>query len=134
MTHFGLKTFLLPILLATLAISQTPDPHSVPVIDGGLGPCTADFTINDSAAKPVYAAKINVHIAYGFASVRKLDLEVSTNADGKARFTGLPNRVKRGLFFEATESDRTASAFDDPSSTCQAQFTLVLRKSTDPKP
>src|SRR6478609_5269761 len=73
MTHFGLKTLLLPILLVTLAISQTPDPHSVPVIDGGLGPCTADFTTNDSAAKPVYAAKINVHIAYGFASVRKLD-------------------------------------------------------------
>jgi hypothetical protein len=108
--------------------AQTPDPHAIPVIDGGLGPCTADFTINDSAAKPVYAAKINVHIAYGFASVRKLDLEVSTNSDGKARFTGLPNRVKRGLFFEASESDRTASAFDDPSTTCQAQFTLALQK------
>ena len=128
MTHFGLKTLLIPILLVTFAISQTPDPHSVPVIDGGLGPCTADFTINDSAAKPVYAAKIAVHIAYGFASVRKLDLEVSTNSDGKARFTGLPNRVKRGLFFEATESDRAASAFDDPSATCQAQFTLALQK------
>lgn len=114
--------------------AQTPDPHSVPAIDGALGPCTADFTINDSAGKPVYAAKIKVHIAYGFASVRKLDLEVSTNSDGKARFTGLPNRVKRGLFFEATESDRTASAFDDPSTTCQAQFTLVLRKSTEQKP
>ena len=130
------RTLLVLMVLIFLASSnaQTPDPHSVPVIDGGLGPCTADFTINDSAAKPVYAAKIKVHIAYGFASVRKLDLEVSTNADGKARFTGLPNRVKRGLFFEASESDRTASAFDDPSSTCQAQFTLVLRKSTEQKP
>ena len=130
------RTLLVLMVLIFLASSnaQTPDPHSVPVIDGGLGPCTADFTINDSAAKPVYAAKINVHIAYGFASVRKLDLEVSTNADGKARFTGLPNRVKRGLFFEATESDRIASAFDDPSTTCQAQFTLVLRKSTEQKP
>ncbi|HET9304728.1 MAG TPA: hypothetical protein VFO46_01760 [Candidatus Sulfotelmatobacter sp.] len=130
------RTLLVLMVLIFLASgnAQTPDPHSVPVIDGGLGPCTADFTINDSAAKPVYAAKINVHIAYGFASVRKLDLEVSTNADGKARFTGLPNRVKRGLFFEATESDRTASAFDDPSATCQAQFTLVLRKSTEQKP
>jgi hypothetical protein len=124
------RTLLVLTVLIFLASSnaQTPDPHSIPVIDGGLGPCTADFTINDSAAKPVYAAKISVHIAYGFASVRKLDLEVSTNADGKARFTGLPNRVKRGLFFEATESDRTASAFDDPSATCQAQFTLALQK------
>ena len=122
------------LLFLASSNAQTPDPHSVPAIDGALGPCTADFTINDSAGKPIYAAKIRVHIAYGFASVRKLDLEVSTNADGKARFTGLPNRVKRGLFFDASEGDRTASAFDDPSSTCQAQFTLALRKSSEQKP
>ena len=130
------RILLVLTLLLFLASSnaQTPDPHSVPAIDGALGPCTADFTINDSAGKPIYAAKIRVHIAYGFASVRKLDLEVSTNADGKARFTGLPNRVKRGLFFDASEGDRTASAFDDPSSTCQAQFTLALRKSSEQKP
>ena len=109
-------------------LAQTPDPQSVPVIDGGLGPCTADFTITDTADKPVYAAKIKVHIAYGFASVHKLDLEVSTNVDGKARFTGLPNRVKRGLFFDASEGDRIGNAFDDPSKTCQAQFTVTLRK------
>lgn len=114
------------------AFSQTaptqPDPKSVPVIDGGIGTCSADFTINDPAGAPVYAAKIKVHIAYGFMYARKLDLEVGTNADGKARFTGIPDRVKHGLFFEASESDRTASAFDDPATTCKAQFTLVLRK------
>ena len=105
-----------------------PDPKSVPVIDGGIGECSADFTVNDAAGAPVYAAKIKVHIAYGFMYARKLDLEVGTNVDGKARFTGLPERVKRGLFFEASEGDRTASAFDDPTTTCKAQFTLVLRK------
>lgn len=114
------------------ALSQTPpsqpDPKSVPVIDGGIGECSADFTVNDGAGAPVYAAKIKVHIAYGFMYARKLDLEVGTNIDGKARFTGLPERVKHGLFFEASESDRTASAFDDPATTCKAQFTLVLRK------
>jgi hypothetical protein len=131
----NLVRILLVLICSALGIAaQTPDPHSVPAIDGALGPCTADFTVNDSAAKPVYAAKIKVHIAYGFASIRKLDLEVSTNADGKARFTGLPNRAKRGLFFEASEGDRTASAFDDPSNTCQAQFTLALRKSSEQKP
>jgi len=133
----ALSSILFALTLSLAASAQTPaapDPKSPPVIDGGIGSCSADFTITDPAGAPVYAAKINVHIAYGFASVRKLDLEVSTNADGKARFTGLPNRVKRGLFFEASESDRTASAFDDPSTTCQAQFTLVLRKSTEQKP
>lgn len=121
---------ILPLVLALLASSahaQTPDPHSVPVIDGGLGSCTADFTINDANNKPVYAAQIKVHIAYGFAGAHKLDLQVGTNADGKARFTGLPERSKRGLFFEATEGDRVGNAFDDPSSTCKAQFTIALQ-------
>lgn len=128
-----MKTILLALVLVAPALAQqTPDPKSVPVIDGGLGACTADFTITDTDSKPIYLAKIKVHIAYGFASARKLDLEVSTNVDGKARFTGLPDRVKRGLFFEASEGDRTGNAFDDPSKTCQAQFTITLRKPTTP--
>src|SRR5215470_7692960 len=124
-----MKILILALLL-TPARAQTPDPKSIPVIDGGLGQCTADFTITDTDNKPIYAAKVKVHIAYGFASARKLDLEVGTNVDGKARFTGLPERVKKGLFFEASEGDRTGTAFLDPSKTCQAQFTIALRKPT----
>jgi hypothetical protein len=122
----------IPILLVllTAALAQTPDPKSVPVIDGALGPCTAGFTITGTDNKPIYLAKIKVHIAYGFLSAHKLDLEVSTNVDGKAKFTGLPSSVKRGLFFDASEGDRTGNAFDDPSKTCQAQFTVTLRKPT----
>ena len=127
-----MKTILLALILSSSALAQTPDPKSIPVIDGGLGPCTADFTITDTNNKPVYLAKIKVHIAYGFMSAHKLDLEVSTNVDGKARFTGLPDRVKRGLFFEASEGDRTGNAFNDPSKTCQAQFPITLRKPTTP--
>jgi hypothetical protein len=129
-----MKTILLALLLAVSALAQAPDPKSIPVIDGALGPCTADFTITGSDNKPVYLAKIKVHIAYGFMSTRKLDLEVSTNVDGKARFTGLPDRVKRGLFFEAAEGDRIGNAFDDPSKTCQAQFAVTLRKPSTPNP
>ena len=113
------------------AFSQTTpaaDAKSVPVVDGGIGPCSADFTVTDAAGAPVYAAKIKVHIAYGFMSAHKLDLEVGTNSDGKARFSGLPDHLKRGLFFEASEADRTAEAFDDPAVTCKAQFTVALRK------
>ena len=121
-------TFFL-LAASSLSFSQTtPDPKSVPVVDGGLGPCSADFTVTDASGAPVYAAKINVHIAYGFMNARKLDLEVGTNSDGKASFTGLPNHLKRGLYFEASEGDRTAEAFDDPAITCKAQFTLSLRK------
>jgi hypothetical protein len=119
--------FSVPVFSQTPA--QQPDPKSVPMIDGGIGPCTADFTVNDVDGQPVYAAKIKVHIAYRFLSAHKLDLEVGTNYEGKARFTGLPDRLKRGgLYFEASEGERTASAFDDPSKTCNGQFTVVLRK------
>src|SRR5260370_333592 len=123
-----LPSILLAVAISMPALSQTSDPKSIPVIDGGIGPCSADFTITDDAGSPVYAAKIKVHIAYGFMYARKLDLEVGTNSDGKARFTGLPDRVKHGLFFEASEGDRTAQAFDDPATTCKAQFTVALRK------
>jgi len=123
--------FLLPLVLGALAFSQTrsaPDPKAVPVLDGGIGPCSADFTVNDPAGTPVYAAKVKVHISYGFMNARKLDLELGTNIDGKARFTGLPDRLKHGLYFHASESDRAGEAFDDPADTCKAQFTITLQK------
>jgi hypothetical protein len=125
-----MKIIILALILSAPALAQQPDPKSIPVIDGGIGPCTADFIITDANNKPVYLAKIKVHIAYGFMSTHKLDLEVSTNVDGKARFTGLPDHLKRGLFFEASEGDRTGNAFDDPAKTCQAQLAITLRKPT----
>lgn len=105
---------------------QSADAKSTPVIDGALGSCSADFIIHDSAGAPVYAATIRVHIAYGFLNAHRLDLEVGTNAAGQARFTGLPERTKQGLFFQAAEGNREGSAFDDPTKTCKANFTVVL--------
>jgi hypothetical protein len=113
------------------AATQASDPKAVPVIDGGIGPCTADFTITDPAGAPVYAAKVKVHIAYGMMSVRKLDLELGTNSDGRARFTGLPDRIKHGLYFHASAGDGAGEAFDDPANTCKAQFTIQLQKKSD---
>ncbi|MFZ0317543.1 MAG: hypothetical protein WAL56_00330 [Candidatus Sulfotelmatobacter sp.] len=109
-------------------VGSKPDPKTIAEVDAGIGPCTADFTITDDAGQPVYAANIRVHIAYGFMNLHKFDLQVGTNADGKARFIGLPETTKQGLFFRASESDRQGSAFDDPSKTCKTQFTVVLRK------
>ena len=129
-TNRALSSILFALALSLAANAQTPapDPKSVPVVDGAIGTCSYDFTVTDTDAKPVYAAKIKVHIAYGFMYARKLDLEVGTNIDGKARFTGLPERTKRGLFFEASEGDRTGNAFVDPATTCKSQFTVVLRQ------
>jgi hypothetical protein len=127
-----MRTLLALLVLIAPVLAQTPDPHSVPVVDAAIGPCTADFTISDTDKKPVYNAKVRVRIAYGFLSAHKMDLEVGTNIDGKARFTGLPDRLKHGLFFEATEGERTGSAFDDPSNTCKAQFAITVRKPPQP--
>ncbi len=131
-TNQRIRRILLPsaLALSTLSFSQTPtpDPHAVPILDGSAGPCSADFTITDAAGSPVYAAKIKVHIAYRFGSFHKLDLEVSTNVDGKAKLTGLPNRVKRGLNFQASEGDRAGEASVDPSTNCNATLTIPLQK------
>jgi hypothetical protein len=119
------------IFASVSAFSQTnpaPDPKAVPALDGGIGPCSADLTVTDSSGKPIYLANVTVHIAYGFMNVRKLDLQLSTNIDGRARFTGLPDRIKHGIYFHASESGRTGEAFDDPANTCKAQFTIELEK------
>ena len=125
----------LAFLAVSAALSQTStpatDPHAIPTMDGGIGLCSADLTITDSAGTPLYAAQVKVHIAYGFLNVRKLDLEQGTNIDGKARFIGLPDRIKHGLYFRASEGNRTGEAFDDPASTCKAQFTIALREKTE---
>jgi hypothetical protein len=120
-------------LLSEAALhSQTapppPDSKTVAEVDAGLGPCSADFTITDSNGAPIYAATIRVHIAYGFLNSHKLDMQVGTNSAGKARFIGLPSVTKRGLFFQASEGNRSGSAFDDPSKTCKAVFTTALQQ------
>jgi hypothetical protein len=124
------RTIFLITLLAVFPLqSQTAapaDPNAIPVIDGGVGPCSADFTVVDPATAPVYAATIKVHIAYRFLSAHKLDLEIGTNAAGKARFIGLPDKSKQGFFFRASQGNREGSAFVDPAKTCKATLTIAL--------
>jgi hypothetical protein len=115
-----------PSSLPQAQTTPAPNSSTVPVIDGGIGPCTADFTITDNAGAPIYYADIKVHIAYGIFGAHKLDLDVGTNINGKARFTGLPSKTKQGLFFQASKDRRTGSAFDDTAKTCNAQFTVQL--------
>ncbi|HET9409699.1 MAG TPA: hypothetical protein VFO39_20855 [Candidatus Sulfotelmatobacter sp.] len=124
---FGI-CFVVPLVAFSQTQNSAADAKTVPVIDGGIGPCTADFTVTDSNNAPVFDAKIRVHIAYRFGGFHKLDLEVGTNADGKARFTGLPDNIKHGLVFHASKDDLAAEAFDDPTQTCKKDFTLVLQK------
>jgi hypothetical protein len=118
--------------LATMAPSpQTAspiDPKTVTEIDAGLGPCSADFTLNDSSGSPIYNAQIRVHIEYGWMNLHKLDLAAGTNAAGKARFIGLPDKSKQGLFFRASAGAHETSVFDNPAQTCKKAFTITVEK------
>jgi hypothetical protein len=128
-TTFGAMMLALPMLAAPS--NSKIDPHTIPVIDGSIGPCSADFTVTDAGGIPVYDAKIRVHIAYGFMNTHKLDLEVGTNIDGKASVTGLPDRIKHGFYFHVSQSDRSGEAFDDPANTCKAKFSTILQSKTE---
>ncbi len=106
-----------------LIVANLPE---IPVVDGGLGSCRADFTVKDGAGKPIYNAKIHVTIKYGFLSKRKAELEVGTNSDGKASVTGLPNLPKKPLEFSIKSGTVEKTVTDDPSNNCIATFDVTL--------
>ena len=119
------------LLFATQAQqpAQPQQADDIPVTDGGSGPCSVEITVTDSDAKPVYAARIDVHMAYGFAGAHKLDLGAYTNAQGKARFTGLPAKVRKPpVEFRAKKDDLIGMATVDPVAECQAKHDIVLGK------
>jgi hypothetical protein len=108
-----------------------PAAQAVPVIDGGAGPCSVEFTVTTADGKPAEAATVKVHIAYGFGGFHKLDLQAGTNSDGKVKFTGLPSRVRRSLLeFEASKDQLVGTATYDPATECQAKREIKLGKPT----
>ena len=127
--------FCLFLLAGSLCAAQTQSnqqTQKIPIIDGAAGPCSLELTVTTSDAKPVYAATVKVHIAYGFGGFHKLDLEAGTNADGKVKFTGLPSRVHRPpLEFQATKDQLAGTATYNPDSECQAKHDIILEM---PKP
>jgi hypothetical protein len=117
------------LLAAALpAFSAEEQAEKIPVIRGELGPCTAEFTVTDRDEKPLYDARIHVLIRYGFLGKRKSELEIGTNSDGKARFEGLPSRVRTPLEFRVRSGDLVHLLVHDPEADCQASFSVKLQK------
>ncbi|SRR5581483_3794483 len=118
----GLTSMLLSLLLLACGPANTGaqdtnpnDPsHQVPVVNAGLGACSVEFHVTDGQLKPIYAAQISVHMRYGFGGFHKMDLQVSTNVDGRARFEGLTERARMPLEFnlEAPQRQPNAVAVD----------------------
>ncbi len=120
------------ILVAVALLSAQGHSHNekIPVMDGGAGPCSVELSVIGADSKPVYAATIKVHIAYGLGGIRRLDLEAGTNSEGKVKFTGLPARVHRPpLEFRASKDEFEGVAAYDPSTECQAKHNITLEKS-----
>jgi hypothetical protein len=118
------------LLLCVVSIPvMRGSPIDVPSISAGLGTCSADFTVLDTASKPIYNAKVHVKVQYGFMSKRNTDLEVGTNGDGKARVEGLPNKLKKPpLQYLVQSGDLTKTVTQDPATDCHSQFNVTLGK------
>jgi hypothetical protein len=125
-----MKCSILLCLVLACTYSLTAQSSDKPaVVDGGLGRCSLEVTVIGPDSKPVYAANVRVHIAYGFGGFHKLDLEVGTDAAGKAKFTGLPSRVRRPpLEFGATKDDLSGTLNYDPATECVAAHKITLQK------
>jgi hypothetical protein len=118
----------LVLAVAVAAVAQTPAQPANPVteVSADLGSCSAEFHVTDMAGKPLYNAKIRTIIRYGFLSKRKLELELGTNSDGRARIVKLPNEAKKPIEFTITHGADTATRSFDPATDCHAQYDVPL--------
>lgn len=109
-------------------ISVTAQEQIVPVVDGHLGGCSADFTVTDKDQVPLYDAKIDVTIRYGFLGLRKMSLQVGTNSDGRARVAGLPDKSNKTFHFDITSGMMSGTVSMNTSDRCNATFEVELEE------
>ncbi|HET9830723.1 MAG TPA: hypothetical protein VFP91_03415 [Vicinamibacterales bacterium] len=114
-------------LLMLVLLGQQEKEPDVTLMKANLGgSCSADFTVKDAGGKPVYAALVHVKVRYGFAGVKRADLEVGTSSEGRARIEGLPDKAKP-MTYEVTKEDKKAEVMQDVSATCHAMFDINLK-------
>ena len=118
--------------LAAVMLAQAPQsPADVTVMKAGLGgSCSADFTVKDVAGKPIVGASVHVKMRYGFAGVKRADLEIETSPAGKGRFEGLPDKAKP-MTYEVRKDELKADVTQDVSSTCHERDDMAI--ASDPR-
>ncbi|MGZ4787887.1 MAG: carboxypeptidase-like regulatory domain-containing protein [Terriglobales bacterium] len=132
-------SYLIVILFAMSNAAQDqpkpapPQESKIPVIAGDLGECTADLRVTDVKEKPIYNAKIGVEIKYGFGGFHRSTLEIYTNADGKARFEGLPRKSRGPLSFTVDYNGRRTAVVVEPRDNCHGSYTAILPNEPLPK-
>jgi hypothetical protein len=103
-----------------------PSTPELPVLDARLGGCTADFTVKGPDGTPVYLALVHVRVRYGALGIKRMDLEVGTNSEGKARVKGLPDEA-RLMAWDITKDDKKTVVDQDVKKTCQGKFDVTLK-------
>lgn len=114
------------VLVLTAGVQAQKGKSDTTVIDAKLGPCSADFMVTDAETKPVYDASVHVRVRYGVFSVKRMDLEVGTTADGKARVQGLPSKAKL-LAYDVSKGNLHASVTQDVAVACNAKYDVTLK-------
>lgn len=114
--------------LTTVLVQQAAEPPKpeVPALKAGLGTCAADFVVKDGDGKPVYQAMIHAKIRYGALSVKRMDVEVSTNDEGKARIEGLPGKA-RPIVYDIEKAGVKATAQQNVVTGCLASLQVTLK-------
>jgi hypothetical protein len=109
---------------------QTPPPPGtppeVPVLNARLGGCSAEFTVKNADGAPVYLALIHVNVRYGPLNVKRMDIEVGTNSDGKARIKGLPDKAKP-MTYDVQKDDKKTTVDQDVAKSCDGKFEVTLK-------
>ena len=118
---------------SVFAAPQAPSSPAVPVSNGKVGACSADFVVSDTTGKGLYDAKISIQVQYGFLGAHKLGLNVGTNYEGKARLDGLPEKIKGTAEFKVTHGDQSKSVPYDPLTNCHPRFEVTLGGAQTPQ-
>ena len=127
------------LLLATFISAWGAEKNQqhtvVPSVDAGRGPCTVDFRVTDGKDNPLAKAWIYVEIRYGFLGLRKIELQVPTNADGRARMRGFSYQIRRDpLEFRVQRGDNYKIIYHYPAGDCDAHMIVALSKTPRQEP
>ena len=115
------------LVTALVLVQQPAKAPDVTLMKAALGgSCSADFIVKDAGGKPVYAAMVHVKVRYGFAGVKRADLEVGTSSEGKARLEGLPDKA-RPMTYDISKDKKKTEVTQDVADMCHATFDVTLK-------
>jgi hypothetical protein len=117
------------VLLTAFFVQQSTDQAAAKcrrTSRPGLGTCAVDFVVKDGDGKPVYQATIHSKIRYGAFSVKRMDVEINTNDEGKARIEGLPTKAKP-IVYDIEKAGVKTTAQQDVATGCLASLQVTLK-------